>query len=128
MLASAVLWWLRAGSLDLGLYLDMWLIGGLSLVIINGGLGILLPAGQATRRRAILLMVGLSILAFITSGLDGEPNILSPLRGPVILFYMDPTGWAMRDRFFATIGIGIIQLAVVALGLWAWMRWRDTQR
>lgn len=128
MLAAGAVWWLRIGPIDLRLYLDMWLIGAVSLVIINGGLGILLPATQTTRRRAILLMIGLVVVGALFSNQYSQEQVFSPLRAPVILYYMDPSTTAMRGNYFATIVIGLLQLIIVALCVWGWMRWRETQR
>jgi hypothetical protein len=106
-------------------YLDMWLLGAVSLAVMNGGLGILLPATQPTRRRAILLMVALLLAVFIIGGAGTQSDVFSPLRMPLIVYYINPGSEISRQVFFTTIAVGLIQLVVAAVGIWAWMRWRQ---
>jgi hypothetical protein len=82
-------WWLRIGAYDVGLYLEMWIVGAASLVVLNGGFGVLAAAGQPTRRRAILLVAVLPFV-FIGSGFASGSLLTyaNPIRGPIVMYFL----------------------------------------
>ena len=128
MLAAGLLWTLRIGSLDWKAYLEMWFFGAGGLVIINGGLGIMLTAPLSTRRRAILVMIAVLVGAFFFGGLDIAADVLSPIRGPIILYYISENLEAARPVFLQSIAFGLGQLVLVMLAMWAWLSWHDDRR
>ncbi len=128
MLTIAALWWLRVGVFDLRTYLDMWLWGALPLVIINGGLGMLIPAAQPTRRRAILLMIAVSI-GLLFGGMGNlESNPVMLIRAPVLFYFLNVDVAISQQLFWQTIVIGVVQLIIVAVAMWGWLRWQETKR
>lgn len=122
------------GSFDLLLYIEMWLLVGVSLVVLNGTLGVLVPAGQPNRRRAVVLMVVVFTLPFLllqgsfdTSSLLAYVN---PIRFAIVMHYSTALNNSMtipvdatRD-LIATLVAGVAELVLVAALVWGWMRWK----
>ena len=128
MVIIGVLWFARAGTFDLQTYLDMWLWGALPLVIINGGLGTLLAATQPTRRRAILVMIAISIgLLFFGFG-NLESNSMALLRGPVLFYFLNVDVEVSQQLFWQTLLVGLAQLLIAWVAVWGWLRWQDSKR
>ena len=135
---TAVSWRLAVGPYDLISYLQMWLLGGGTLVALNGTLAALLAAGQPTRRRAVVLVILVWGLAMVTVGgaLTGDGGVasyLSPVRGPIIMRYTRFDAYSSTPVMFFSadmaqgLAIGLIEVALVAIVVWAWMR-RRAQR
>jgi hypothetical protein len=128
MIAAGIFWFLRAGGLDWGIYLEMWLVGAVALVIINGGLGIILPAPLSTRRRAILAMIALLTVSFFLGNQAVGEDVWSLVRGPIIIHYIGENFETTRPLYLQSIAIGAAQLVLLGSLMWAWMRWRDAKR
>ena len=123
-----IFWFLRVGPFDLLPYLEMWLFGGVSLVVINTGISIFLAAGQPNRHRAIILIV-LIVAAFLFVGnLDLEKDTLGPVRGPIILYFLDLDVDVSAQLFWQTVVVGLAQLVVIGAAVWGWMRWQEAHR
>lgn len=145
MLLSGVGWRLRLGAYDLGSYLQMWVIGVATLVILNGSIGVLINAGLSTRRRAILLSVVVMILSFRVFGayLTEETllGIVSPLRGPILSYYLFNTQDVMKstasgmlasqlttlDAVYWTIVAGVFELIALFGLVLLWLRWQQSR-
>jgi ABC-type transport system involved in multi-copper enzyme maturation permease subunit len=125
MLVTLGFWWLRIGVFDLGPYLEMWLVGAIPLAIMNGGLGVLLPAALPTRGHATLLMTLMFVGMFLLIS-NIEQDVTSPVRGPIILYFLDlDEAQITVDLFRQSIGMGFAQLAVVWTVIWGYLRWRQ---
>jgi hypothetical protein len=139
MLAIGTLWLVLVGRFNPGPYLNMWLVGALGMAVINSALGVLLAGAQPNRRRAVLMGVALSVLVlfFLSRDLQAEPGsaryILSLARPALFSYYI--FGWmdlpaaafgptATVRHVWLTLLAGAGQVAVLAAGLWAWLRWR----
>jgi hypothetical protein len=137
-IASGVMWWLVIGPFSLGPYVSMWLTGALALVVINGGLGVLLPATQPTRRRATAfagIAFGLLMLPAMNINAPLLVQYFSPLRLPMILYYVSGLGGDATaissftyDDTLMTIAAGVIELVVVGAAVWGWFRWQEVHR
>lgn len=129
MVVSAAVFWGLHGAYDLGAYFAMWGVGALSLIILNGGMGVLLPAMQPTRRRAIVLMLGLVFILPIVLGanLDNPTSLIDYLlliRAPIITHYVSINrGY---EGLVNAISIGLIELVLVWVGVWRWWLWRES--
>ncbi|MBZ0277543.1 MAG: ABC transporter permease [Anaerolineae bacterium] len=115
-------------------YLEMWVIGAGGLVILNGGLGVLLPAAQPNRRRAVVLMIGVFLLPFLIDGSmsPGAIAYLSPFRSPFLMYYLSSLNGSFASRFTAndiqlSFFAGLMELIIVGVAVWAWPRWRETR-
>jgi ABC-type transport system involved in multi-copper enzyme maturation permease subunit len=132
--ATGVFYRLIAGPFDLAVYLEMWLFAGVSLVIINGSLGVLIPVGQPNRRRAVILMVAVFVIPFVvlSNAFDTASALayVNPLRPGIIFYYVASIGAGNIRSFNSedvalTIVVGLIELAIVWMGAWVWLRWKE---
>lgn len=142
---SALVWLVSAGGFDLRPFLEMAIVGAGSLAIMNGGLGVLVAFGQPSRRRAVVLVIGLLAVmllvlpAFINNWDLRQTygsQIMNPVRVPILNRYffgiqveaglsldnptLNPPPALIRDTILA----GLAQVAAVWLLAWAWLRWR----
>ncbi|MCB9451575.1 MAG: ABC transporter permease [Anaerolineaceae bacterium] len=120
-------------------YLEIWFAGAVALVIMNTGLGVLLPTAQPNRRRAIILMVAVLALSVVLSGRsfqgDNITTFLNPTRLPLIMYYLGDVAHAGSmevTRFkpvdvWLSIGVGLIEIVIVGVAVWAWPRWRENR-
>ncbi|MCB9455084.1 MAG: ABC-2 transporter permease [Anaerolineaceae bacterium] len=140
MLITGVLDLLLFGEVNLSRFLEIWLIGAMAMVILNGGLGVLLPASQPNRRRAVVLVIAVLILSFALSGTGFESGSIdtyfNPVRPPIIMYYLTGVagtfGGAAVSQFtrgdvWLSIGVGLAELIAVGLAVWGWSRWREAQ-
>jgi hypothetical protein len=111
------------------------------IAILNSGLGVLICAGQPTRRRAILLSVALVFVSLIFLGGSFQGNdlmgIASPMRGAILSYYLfnvrqsissetvSPVLLTSASAVILTILAGIVELVVGWMVVVGWMRWRD---
>ncbi len=128
--------WIVLGPYALMLFLRVWLVGALPIAFLNSTLGLLLAAGQPTRRRAIVigsLLALLCLVAFASSArgiIVNTPmtllDLLSVSRPAIMRFFMPSGSVAISSSdLIGTITFGLIQVAVLAIGVWGWMRLRD---
>jgi hypothetical protein len=148
MVVSGLAWWLQVGPYDLGKYLEMWVVGVFSITVMNGGLGVLVAAGQPTRRRAISVVVGVMALFFFVLTFTPDPDsltsLLSIIRLPIINYYIfsnTPSALAGQSvsglsgnnllpsvqTVALTIVAGIVELVIVGVVVWGWTRWRESR-
>jgi ABC-type transport system involved in multi-copper enzyme maturation permease subunit len=136
-LIATVVWLVAVGVFEPLPYLEMWLVGAMGLACANGGLAVLLAAGQPTRRRAVLVGAALSIITLfvLTPSLQAEPGsllyLLSPARPALFGYYL--VGWTTSSTgspfqtlaSSADVWQGLLTaaatLAVVGIGIWLWL-------
>lgn len=135
MLITGAILWLATGTLSLVPYIGIWLFGIIAVCLLNGGLGVLLPAGFATRRNAILWnTVWIIVLAGFLQG-DDYRFYLNPLRLPVINyhiaayvpFYEDTMGLGELASLLKSFAGGLLELAIVYFTAWVWLRWQSSR-
>lgn len=140
---------LVVGAVDLGALLQMLLFGAVPLLIMNSGLAMLLAARQSTRRRAVfvaaafvivsvmMLLPGLDTIGFRAGGAITFVEGMSLGRAGLFYHYslgaeggffglseiMDIPNTAQSAQW--TIIGGLLQVVVVGVAVWQWMRWRD---
>jgi hypothetical protein len=139
MVLSGVAWWILGGPYNIVSYLEMWIVGAAGIAIINSGLGVLICAGQPTRRRAILIAVALIVISirFLAGSFQGNDlmGIASPMRGAILSYYLFNIRQGISSEMIApelltsgnaivlTLAAGMIELMagwalVVGLGRW----------
>jgi ABC-type transport system involved in multi-copper enzyme maturation permease subunit len=130
-------WWLRVGVFDLTPYLTMWLLGVVAQIVLCGSVGVLVAAGQPTRRRAIVVAVVLLACAFSFGSFEAGSWItyLSPMRAPILAYFlsnpsMGSLGLANQFGFelqhvLLTIAVGFGEIVLMWLVIWFWMRQRE---
>lgn len=135
-IVHALLWRALIGEFDLPRYSEIW-IAGLIVMLLNGGLGVLLAALQPTRIRAALLVMGVLIVSiFVVAALNQGTS-------ETLLSYLDPSRFTLLNYFLGhpyeassftrvtssamlgTLFIGLLELAVVFGGVWAWRRQQE---
>jgi ABC-type transport system involved in multi-copper enzyme maturation permease subunit len=128
--------WVLIGPYHLDQFAGMWIAFGWGIGLVNSGLSLLIASGQPTRHRAIIIAVVFAALClFANISLIGQSgalwNALSPGRHAIsIHFIME--AWSDQitvqvsptsDVIWSLIG-GVIEVAVVWLVVWTWMRRR----
>lgn len=129
MILVGAIWWLVAGAFNLAPYLEVFLVAITSITVLNGSLGVLIPAGLSTRRQAIIFTLGgLLFLFWLFGGLAPSgadfTDMFGLMRLPIINHYLlshavhfDMISPAIKIPTFQTvlitIMIGIGQLIVV---------------
>lgn len=89
-------WWLLVHPLDLTLFLPMFLLGGVGLGLLQAGLSAVCALTQPTRRRAIAVGLGVSLLSLIGLALGFSRDLwampwlqaLSPGRPGLFLYFL----------------------------------------
>ncbi len=142
MLLLGALWWLKAGVYNFGEYAEAWLVGIGSLVVLNGSLGVLLPATQPSRRMAIIVtMIGMFILGGLFGGVISNldtKGLFSIVRTPILNYYLfskamlggAPPSLLLTPTFetvLLTIGAGLAQIVVIFALIRLWMNWQYEQ-
>jgi len=124
------------GSFYLGPYLDTWLIGVLPLTLYTVAVSVLLPAGQPTRRRAVLVSGFFMAIAVLTVT-DLYAPLVRTWRTPLCpgawlyvladkqvalqnISLMSAFPWLM-PRLLASAGL---QVGLLWAAVWAWKRWK----
>lgn len=148
-LVAGVVWWLMIGPFEVAKYLDLWFVGMLGLTFINAGTSMLLAAGQPNRRRATLVGSAYAMLCLAGLGLAflsraGWWRWLNPARPSVMLYYLlaisgtiegndDLTRAALefvqqiasRGEMLRSLTAGLVQLGLVWLVVWQWLKGRE---
>ncbi|MCB9451578.1 MAG: hypothetical protein H6672_09065 [Anaerolineaceae bacterium] len=130
MFITGTLWWLATGAFDMLVYFQIWVFGIGVVVLLNSGLGVLLPAGLTTRRRAILWNTAwIIVLAGLVQGSDFL-SYFNPLRMPIInyhiavyapMFSPSPESDQLVTLLKPLVG-GLAGLAIVFCVAWMWLR------
>jgi len=123
-----IFWWLLDGF-DPRPYLEIWGIGAVSLLILNGGLAVLLPCGLSNRRAALILMAAVMGGALFLGG-EGVWVYLNPIRAPIVMHYFTgfiPGRPELISHFtgrdvFLSVGAGAAELVVFGALAWGWLR------
>lgn len=137
VITSAALW-LLMGPYHVTSFAVTWLIIGWGIGVVNSVISLLLASGQPTRRRAIgVAVIFAAICLFANVALIVNTtwwaNLLNPGRSALTLHYLLLTMTETPPRLSADtaqmaswslIG-GVIEIAVVWVMVWAWMRRRD---
>ena len=140
MVLTGLVWWAVIGPFDLSLYLQLWLVGAIPLVILNAGLSALLAAGQPGQRRATLVGVAFSIASLFLlfpplerMGSITVWDLINVSRPALFLYYLQTSqapGSVLSDvgvtesHLYLTILAGIVQIILVWLAVWGWMRFK----
>lgn len=139
-LLFGLLGWLLHGPYDLGEYLVLWAVGVTPLTLFTSGMSALLAAGQPTRRRATL--VGSAFVMYCVTMLMTTSLTLwdaASLARPSLVHYLQrsyslriaPQAREWSHHIYPpgivplAIGLGALQMAMVWLIVWAWMRWKE---
>jgi hypothetical protein len=134
-----VFWWFILGPFEIPTLIEIGLIAAVPLAFIQSGIALLVAAGQSTGRRAILMGVTLGIIGLTTllPGLQASDVFWRNvnLSRPVLFIYYIwvrfnapmPGGYPAPTiaDVWATIGWGALQLALVGILIYAWMRWQE---
>jgi ABC-type transport system involved in multi-copper enzyme maturation permease subunit len=131
-LTSGLIWWFLIAPFDLSIFVPIWIVGGLAMALMNIGLIVPMTAASPNSRIAILICIGLFVLVPLAIGLTPRGDWLdgfSPLRPGLFYHYLRlPLNEPLRLMTVEwTIAIGLIQVAVIGVGMWAWLRLRDAQ-
>jgi hypothetical protein len=145
---AGIVWWLMIGPFKLDLFLDLWFVGGMLLMFINAGLSTLLAAGQPTNRRAMMIGGAYSLLCLVGLGFMFSADMgwwrwLNPARPAVMLYYLLGISGAIqgndeliraamafvqqvasRGEVLRSLGAGLIQVGLVWLAAWQWLKLR----
>ncbi len=136
-LINGLLWRAALGTLSLSNHAVLWLVVAF-LALMNGGFGILLAATQSTRRRAAVLVIGALILSGILlnmgGAVSGDPSqatlwmALNPTRFPIMAYFVagqgGTQGWDALRQLSHLLSIGILEICLLGVGVWAWRRWQ----
>ena len=141
-LLTALVWLPILGLFNLGIYLDMWLVGILPLAFFTSGISTLLPAGQPTRRRAALVGVALAALIVFATFRARDFNTATAQTWEIAL---NPGAWLwvlFQQRDLATsslfaafpvlvprlITLEAFQVALAWVVVRLWLRWSENRR
>ena len=139
MVVIGVLGWLIVGPYDIGVYARMWIGGLMPLGLLHVGLCLLLTAPLPTRRKAIMLGLVYGVICVLLlqggSGVSAATawGLLNPARPYALYYYW--LGWMGELSLLDTaigyaearwsIAIGVLELGLVGLCVWAWLRARE---
>jgi pimeloyl-ACP methyl ester carboxylesterase len=140
MLVSMAAWRLILGPFAMLPVFGMWLVGGGSILIINGGLAVVLAAGQQSRRWAafvgLIFAIGSVIMFSAAIGAKAVDFLyLNNLARPALLdYYMlasirnaiasNIVSITESNDVWLTIAAGFAQLLLVGLLMWRWLVFR----
>lgn len=140
--ALGAVWWLLIHPFDVGVYLNVWLLRIYPVMLLNGGLAVLVAAGQPTRRGAVTFAMAFGILSvfMLGVGMGYETQILDyfNLGRPVMLKShvlslgrLIPTAATLyiplsMNDFLITIGAGALELALAYLLVQRWLNRSET--
>jgi hypothetical protein len=140
MLISMAAWRVILGPFSVGPVLETWLIGSGTIVVINGGLTVLLAAGQRSRRWAALLgllIALLSVMMFSTAfgSTTADFFYYNNLSRPALLDYymLASLNNSITTKIVAftgpedirlTISAGLTQLLLAGCFMWTWLEYK----
>lgn len=136
-LITLVTWRWVLGPVLLLPMLETWLFAAGSVLLLNGGLAVFLSAGLRHRRGALLIGIGVAMMALINLGTSLPHNLffyLNPAR-PAFLDYYALRAFAqigsllnvtteMRDVWLTILG-GLVELAVAGFLAWIWLKRKE---
>lgn len=127
-LVGGLLWAATLEAYDPQPYLSMMLFGIGSLVVMNGGLGVLITATQPTRRRAMGMVIFLLVIPAMLAldsivGVKTLAGMLLPTRRVILLHYLQQP----QPQLATAIIVGLVELVVVGLLVCTWINWRNQQ-
>lgn len=136
-LITLVVWRWLLGSVLILPMLETWLFAAGTVLLLNGGLAVLLSAGLRNRRWAVIIGIGVAMIALISLG-SALPHNLAyylNLARPAFLDYYALQGLAqtgiplavnvgIRDVWLTILG-GLVELVVVGFLAWGWLRPRE---
>ncbi len=129
-IVSNLIWWFVIAPFDLAGYIPIWIVGSVFMTLINVGMVVPMTAASPNSRIAILICIGFIVLVPLAIGLSPRGDwldALSPMR-PGLFYYYLRLPWEEPRRLISiewTIAAGLIQVAVLSAGMWAWLRFRD---
>lgn len=136
-LITLVAWRWLLGPVLLLPMLETWFFAAGSVLLLNGGLAVLLSTGLRNRRWAVLIGIGVAMVALINLGTSLPHNLyfyLNPAR-PAFLDYYALRAFAqignllnvtteMRDVWLTVLG-GLVELAVAGFLAWGWLKRKE---
>ncbi len=128
---TAGLWLVLVQHVNWPLFLEVSLLGVTALVLINGSLGVLLPVSQPTRRKAVLLAIGLFFVLPLIMGINNSASVfyyLNPARFPIIMYYSyipAPQPEFTFQMVLIALGAGLAEVIVVWVAAWVYLRKRE---
>ncbi len=136
MVVVGVLGWLIVGPYEIGVYVRMWIGGLVPLGLLHVGLCLLLTALVSTPRKAIMLSLVYGVVCVLLLQGSGDLSaattwgLLNPARPYALYYYW--FGWMAEISFILTrigyaeargsIVLGVLELSLVGLFVWAWLR------
>lgn len=134
LIALGLAWLLLIGPFDVATYAAMGLCGAVAIAGINGGLAVLIAAGQPGRARAVLIGVALTIAAMLTINIFPEQpgnwwELANPGHSAIFIYYTtqwitqlpgEHTAWHVLGTLLA----GAAEIAVLLLLARAWLIWK----
>jgi ABC-type transport system involved in multi-copper enzyme maturation permease subunit len=125
-LIAGLLWSATLGTYDPAPYLHMVIFGIGSLIVMNGGLGVLLTATQPTRRRAIAIVIFMLVIPAMLAldnivGIKTLAGMLLPTRRVILLHYLQMP----QPQLYTAIIVGLVELVIAWLLVRAWLNWRS---
>lgn len=140
MLITGAIDFFMFGEIVFSDFLGIWLIGVVAMAVLSGGLGVLLPATQPNRRRAVVLVIVVLVLSFVFNERSFQQGTLeaylNPIRPPILMRYLSGMGGTFasgtvtqfkQDDVWLSIGAGLVELGVIGAAVWGWLRWRETR-
>ncbi|HEX2908190.1 MAG TPA: hypothetical protein VHO69_15070 [Phototrophicaceae bacterium] len=114
---------------------ETWAVGAVALVILNGGLGVLLPFALTTRRQAVTVTIIVLVVSFFFGSGNPIGTYFSAVRAPLIMYFMaqlvpdNPslitvfTRWDIGVCLLAGLAELVVLGGLAQLGL-RWQRYR----
>lgn len=132
-------WWLVIGPFNIPALIELGLVAALPLAFIQSGIALFISAGQPSGRRAILIgvLLGIVSLSVLLPGLQAADAFwrnFNLSRPTLFIYYVWVRAGApvpgnypapSLTDVWVTLGWGVMQLALIGLAAWAWLRWQD---
>lgn len=132
-------WWFVIGPFSIPALVELGLVAALPLAFIQSGIALFVAAGQPSGRRAILVgvLLGIISLSVALPGLQETGAFWRNFnfsRPTLFIYYIWVRAGASLPGYYstptladvwATLGWGAVQLALIGLAIWAWLKWRQ---